>query len=171
MAVNYELKARLGSLVEARQWAEECGAKFQGLLRQEDTYFRVAQGRLKLRQSDTTGSELIYYERSDTELERWSTYFREPVGDGAAMKEMLTSALGVLAVVTKKRWLYIYDLARIHIDEVDGLGEFIEFEVVTTDSQKALSLMRLLRQFFHVRDEAIFKGSYSDMIFGEKNFG
>ena len=170
MAVNYELKARLPSLAKARTQAQECGAIFQGMLRQEDIYFRVPRGRLKLRLIEGAESELIYYERSNTDLERWSDYTREPVGDGAALKEILTQALGVRAVVKKERWLYLYDVVRIHIDNVEGLGEFIEFEVVTSDRAKAVSLMRLLRQFFQVRDEEIFKGSYSDMVFEEKNF-
>jgi predicted adenylyl cyclase CyaB len=171
MAVNFELKARVSSLAKARAQAQELGAAFQGILRQEDIYFRVPRGRLKLRLIDGVGAELIFYERHEVELERWSHFTREPVEDGGALKQMLTEALGVLAVVRKERWLYQYDLARIHIDEVEGIGEFIEFEVMTTDQQKASTLMHSLRQFFHVRDEEIFKGSYSDMVLKEKNFG
>jgi adenylate cyclase class 2 len=134
------------------------------VLVQRDTYFRVSRGRLKLRECAGGGAELIFYEREESADERWSRYERVPVGDPEALANVLGLAGGILAVVEKKRSLYTYQNARIHLDEVSRLGSFLEFEVVGGEPAGSTELMRLLRDAFGVREEMIFRGSYSDMI-------
>ena len=164
MPRNLELKATLPSVETARAAARRCGAQFESVLNQEDTYFNVGRGRLKLRVIEREGAELIYYERPETDLERWSTYSTVRIGDPDTLKRQLSSALGIRVVVKKKRELFLLDGARIHIDEVEGLGTFLEFEVPVRDEADAVRAMKYLRVQFMVEEASIFTQSYSDLI-------
>ncbi len=164
MPLNLELKASIPSPEKARAAATRCGAHYEGILLQEDTYFSVPHGRLKLREIAGQGAELIFYERPEVTSERWSTYSRQVIAEPALMKAQLSSALGVRVVVRKKRTLYLLGATRIHIDDVEGLGTFLEFEVPVTDEQDASEQMQQLREQFGVTEGAIFKASYSDLI-------
>ncbi|HXX62176.1 MAG TPA: class IV adenylate cyclase [Bacteroidota bacterium] len=170
MATNLELKARISSLDEALACARSCGATFQGILTQRDTYFRVGRGRLKLREFAEGGAELIFYERREDSPERWSHYTKEPVGDGSSVGRVLSEAFGILAVVQKRRMLFLFRGARIHIDDVDGLGSFVEFEVPGEESPEVLATMRELRSAFGITDPMVLRNSYSDIVFAKKNF-
>jgi predicted adenylyl cyclase CyaB len=166
MPVNLELKARIASLEAAEARARAAGLQFYDILPQIDTYFRVANGRLKIREQNSGSSELIYYERTENTSERLSTYFNEPVADPARLLQLLSRALGVLAVVTKERRLYFYRGARVHLDTVQGLGSFVEFEV-PAGVQGTEEIMKELRQLFGIDEADVIKNSYSDLIFGE----
>lgn len=164
MPTNLELKARYPSSRKAHECARASGAAPRGLLVQQDTYFRVPRGRLKLREAEGETAELIYYERAEESAERWSRFTREPVTEPAGLVRVLTEAFGVLAVVKKKRELYIFRDARIHIDEVEGLGTFVEFEVTGGETPASVATMRELRNAFGIGDDSVIKVSYSDMI-------
>jgi len=164
MPRNLELKASVQSLELTRSRARDCGATFEDTLIQVDTYFNVSHGRLKLRQIAGQGAELIYYERHETTSERWSTYSTVDVQAPDVLKDQLTSALGVRAVVSKRRELYLFDGARIHIDDVQGLGSFLEFEVPAFAQREASKKMKFLREQFLVTEPSIFAGSYCDLI-------
>lgn len=144
--------------------ARQLGAAFHATLTQTDTYFHVPRGRLKLRRINGTHAELIQYDRPDEQGDRWSTYTRVPVGDPDAMTLALRNALGVRCVVEKVRGVYLHKTARIHIDEVKGLGSFLEFEVVETPPGEAAELMAELKAAFRVRDEDVIAGSYGEML-------
>lgn len=106
------------------------------LLDQTDTYFAVSQDRLKLRETTSAGrapaAELIAYRRPDETGPRWSDYDRLPLSAeaGTRLKAMLTQTLGVAAVVAKRRLVAIRGRSRIHLDQVMGLGCFLEIETV-----------------------------------------
>jgi adenylate cyclase class 2 len=102
-----------------------------GKVSQLDTYFRVRQGRLKLREKDR-GAELIYYERSDQAIDRESNYRIVQIEDSEALKDALAAALGVLVSVEKSRRLLLWHEVRIHLDEVPGLGSCLELEAVAS---------------------------------------
>ena len=53
-----------------------------------------------------------------------------PVDDPARLEAVLTRSLGVRGVVEKTRRLYLWRHTRIHLDEVEGLGRFVELETV-----------------------------------------
>ena len=137
---------------------------YQATLTQSDTYFHVPHGRLKLRRIDGAHAELIQYERPDQQGDRWSEYTRVPVEDPDGLTVALQHALGVRCVVEKVRDLYLYKTARIHCDEVRGLGSFLEFEVVETPPAEAAALMAELTAAFQVRDQDIIAGSYGEML-------
>lgn len=129
--VNVELKARAADLGAAETRCFELGAEDFGVLEQRDTYFAARSARLKLREERDRGCELIVWGRPDVEDPTESTYVLAPVSAPGSMLEALEYALGPpLVVVSKRRRVFMWEGVRIHLDEVDQLGAFIEFEAV-----------------------------------------
>jgi predicted adenylyl cyclase CyaB len=163
---NIELKARDPDPDRSLEASLETGASDEGWLYQTDTYFRVPHGRLKLREEGAI-ARLISYERSDETAARESRYRLVPVSDPAGLKDALTDALGVLVVVEKSRRLLLWQGVRIHLDEVRGLGSFIEIEVVadpasdlSTEHRRASELQDALA----ITPDRIVAFSYSDEL-------
>ena len=163
MPINLELKARCSSLERAEEQARGAGAEERGLLRQTDTYLKSLNRRLKLRETEGESAELIAYERGEESDERWSNYTKVTIADPARFHEAAEKS-GVLVVVRKERKLYLYRGARIHLDRVEGLGSFIEFEVPSEGEVDPQVLMKELRRIFGVHAKDIVKGSYSDIL-------
>lgn len=130
MARNVEWKARLRDPDAALAAGLAAGAEDRGVLRQRDTYFHAPYGRLKLREQDPGGAELVQYRRADLAEPRASDYRLVAVDDPGALREALAAALGVRVVVDKRRRLLLHGRTRIHLDDVDELGAFAEIEVV-----------------------------------------
>lgn len=131
---NIELKARCVDLDAARAAAEAAGATFVATLAQTDTYFVVARGRLKLREMPDR-AELIAYDRSDTAEVRGCDYHVVPVADGPGLLAALASTAGIRGQVFKRRDLWMWQNVRIHLDRVEGLGTFVEFEAVLGEGE------------------------------------
>ena len=130
---NLEFKAEVREQEKLQKTFTENGARFVGVLNQRDTYFNVVEGRLKLRETEGRKAELIFYKRNEASPSAMeSLYSILPVED-PSLREFLSGSLGVKAVVDKKRLLLMLRNARIHLDEVVGLGRFLEFEVVSAD--------------------------------------
>jgi predicted adenylyl cyclase CyaB len=126
---NLEAKFRLGDLARAESRAIEIGYARRAILNQRDTFFRVANGKLKLREEDS-GAVLIFYRRGNSRRLMLSEYEIAPIADPASTRQMLDAALGTLAVVEKVRILLMRDNVRLHLDRVASLGEFGELEAV-----------------------------------------
>ena len=164
---NIELKARCGDLSLARDGARSVGAVHQGVLVQTDTYFHCASGRLKLRQIDGERAELIWYARADSTEIRSSDYVLTPVPDADSALAALTAALGTRIVVKKRRELWMYENVRIHLDQVDGLGQFVEFEAVIrsdSDAVVAPTQIQKLRAAMKIFEKDLVSRSYSDLL-------
>ncbi len=129
---NLEAKFRLASLADARRRALAIGYTYRDTLRQRDTFFRVARGKLKLREEGGKGS-LIHYGRIATSSLQLSNYEIVPVADPENTRAILAAALGVVAVVRKERVLLTRANVRLHLDRVEGLGEFGELEAVVAE--------------------------------------
>ncbi len=146
---NFELKARLRSREEAIATSERLAARPQGNIHQIDTYFGVPSGRLKLREAVPGRCELVFYHRADVSGPKGCDYTLEPAQP--SIKGILAEALGVIALVDKVRTLYLWENVRIHIDDVVGLGAFLEFEAVLDeehdDADGARKLEYLIAQF------------------------
>ncbi|MBF8296516.1 MAG: putative adenylyl cyclase CyaB [Bacteroidetes bacterium] len=165
MPKNFELKSHYDSLSRAKRIARAIGAAHKGTLRQVDTYFKVRSGRLKLREIDGEKFELIYYERANAKSSRCSDYRILPLAEPRSARDLFRVLFGISVVVRKKRTLFLYQNARIHIDSVERLGTFIEFEVVVNRGKKqARALMQVLRKEFRIDPRSLVGGSYSDMI-------
>jgi adenylate cyclase class IV len=162
---NIEIKARVTDAAALLEAARALPARDCGVMRQVDTYFVVPRGRLKLREIDDERAELIFYERPDLGAARRSDYWIAPIGEAGPLLAALAAALGVRARVEKRRRLLLYLHTRIHLDEVVGLGEFVELETVMDGLSEdegrveCASVMRALG----IRPEELLEGSYMDM--------
>jgi homotetrameric cytidine deaminase len=166
---NVELKARDAHPERSLERARALGAEDRGELRQRDTYFAAPNGRLKLREQEPGGAELIAYERADTPGARESRYRIAPVSDPAALREALAAALGTVVVVDKRRRLLLWEGVRIHLDEVAGLGAFVELEGVAaegSDLARETDLVARLRAELAIADEAVEATGYADLLRG-----
>lgn len=125
---NVEFKAELRDIDLARSVLTAIGARFIQTMHQTDTYFRVPQGRLKKRETVGEQAEWIFYERPDeaaAKLSRFTIYSEEEAGE-----QFGGAGLAVRVVVKKRRELYMLGNVRIHLDEVEGLGRFVELEAL-----------------------------------------
>ena len=163
---NIELKARLRDLDAARETAAAMATERLGVERQTDTYFFCGQGRLKLREIEGRPAQLISYSRPDERGPKPSDYLLVPVPDAAAMKSALSAALGVRCVVEKRREIYLWRNVRIHLDDVAGLGTFLEFEAVLgPDADDLLGHAQLeeLSRCFGIAPGDLLTGSYGEL--------
>jgi len=143
------------------------GVADHGILRQRDTYFAVAEGRLKLREETPGEAHLIAYARPDDPAVRVSAYRLAPAPDPGAMRAALTASLGVRVVVDKARRLLLWHDVRIHLDTVAGLGSFIELEAVAppeSDLSAEHAKVAHLREILGIEDGSLREGSYSDAL-------
>jgi homotetrameric cytidine deaminase len=164
---NIEIKARDRDPQRTLELALGLGASDEGVIGQRDTYFTRARGRLKLREQEPGEDELIEYGRVEERGARTSSYRRVPVGSAAALREALDAALGTLVVVAKRRRLLLLDNVRIHLDDVEGLGSFIELEAVASpesDLEAEHDQVARLRGQLEIDDDALVGESYSDLL-------
>jgi len=164
---NVELKALDPDPAATLERALALGAAEHGVLEQRDTYFRVPEGRLKLREESPGGAHLIAYARPDDPAVRVSEYRIAPVEDGSALRDVLAVALGVRAVVAKRRRLLLWADVRIHLDAVEGLPPHLELEAVApagSDLGAEAERVARLRAHLDIRDDALRHGSYADAL-------
>ena len=135
MPRNIEIKARIERIEALLSHARTLADGEPELIAQDDSFFHVAHGRLKLRQFADGSAELIHYHRGDGPEARPSDYVRVPVADAAALREALARACGLRGRVRKRRWLLRLGQTRLHLDRVEGLGDFVELEVVLRGGQ------------------------------------
>jgi predicted adenylyl cyclase CyaB len=81
------------------------------------------------------------------------------------LKQALTSTLGVLRVVEKVREFAIWRRTRIHLDDVEGLGLFVELETVADDAMDATAVLELeeAASMLGLDRLEVVAGSYGDM--------
>jgi homotetrameric cytidine deaminase len=166
---NIELKASDPDPERSLSVVLGLGARDRGILKQRDTYFRVASGRLKLREEEPGGATLVQYDRVDADEARVSRYRLVAVDDPRKLCDALEASLGTLAVVEKERHLLLWQNVRIHLDRVKDLGNFLELEgVATADSDLALELDRVTRltEALDIKPERVLRNSYSDQVVG-----
>ena len=167
MAQNIEIKARIPSSAALQQRILELGHTKSAVLHQVDTFFPCSNGRLKLRQFDDGSAELIAYHRSNQASLRHSTYERTELSDGDGMLRALTASLGVRGIIKKRRDLFLVGPTRIHVDQVESLGDFMEIEVVLSpevqDSEGARIGAEWLTQL-GIEPEAQLAEAYIDLL-------
>ncbi|MEX2140072.1 MAG: class IV adenylate cyclase [Pirellulales bacterium] len=167
---NIELKARIADLSAARGTAERIATARPGHERQRDTYFACARGRLKLRKIEGRPAQLIAYERADHPDAKASDYRLLELADedtSVKLRELLEAALGITVIVEKTREVFLHHNVRIHLDEVVGLGSFLEFEAVVAgavDDAAAHTQVAWLQNEFGIAAADLMNNSYSDML-------
>ncbi len=164
---NIELKARLDDLPAARRVAEALATQRLGVQEHIDTYFRCTTGRLKLRQISGQAAQLIWYVRPSDPRPKASDYYLVPAPQPETLIAALHSAMGIVSVVRKRREIYLWHNVRIHLDDVDGLGHFLEFEAVLSpeiDEAAGRGQLEDLMAQFGIQPKDLLAGSYIDMI-------
>jgi adenylate cyclase class IV len=164
---NLERKARCADLDGARAALARLGARCEGVQWQTDVYFPVASGRLKLRFIEGQPALLIGYQRPDQGPARLSAYYLVPVSDPVLLRTALAAALGVRGEVRKRREVHHWHNVRIHLDEVEGLGRFVEFEAVLApgaDPAESREFLRQLGEVLALEATADTVGSYADQL-------
>ena len=178
MPRNIEIKARVDRIEALLPRARAVAGGEPERIEQDDTFFRVPHGRLKLRQFADGSAELIHYHRPDSGEAKASDYVRVPVPDAAALREALARGCGLLGRVRKTRWLLIVDeegfSTRVHLDRVEGLGDFMELEVVLKDGQTdaaGTAVAQALMARLGLADAPRLAGSYLDLLQHETRSG
>lgn len=165
--LNIEIKAKCGNPSFIRNYLVSNGAEFRGTDEQTDTYFNVANGRLKLREGNIENN-LIYYERSNQAGPKGSHFNLVKVEDAEELKEVLTKANGIKVVVKKRREIYFIKNVKFHIDDVPGLGSFAEIEAGNRfediPEEKLQEQCDFYMKEFEVKEEDLIDMSYSDML-------
>jgi len=168
--LNIEIKARYTDPDFVRQYLLSHGADFKGTDHQTDTYFKVAHGRLKLREGNIENN-LIYYERSDQAGPKSSYFKLIKIEDAKGLKETLEKSVGIKIIVSKKREIYYIENVKFHIDVVEQLGTFIEIEAGNIKADLSKTELGKQCEFymkeFRVKEGDLLEKSYSDMLLSE----
>ncbi len=169
--MNLELKAQYDPLPETEDILRDLGAEFESKEIQSDTYFKVDNGRLKIREIENGDSQLIQYFRHNTTGAAQSNYALVTLRDVDKISRMLKRVHGILITVKKKRKIWIWEKVRIHLDEVKQLGNFIEFEAILTEDDiedEAEKKIGFLMRKLKVSEDALIGESYSDLLINLK---
>ena len=167
MATNIEIKARVEDFDVLKARADSISDQPVQIIPQEDTFFNTDKGRLKLRLLAPDQGYLIYYERPDQDGPKRSDYHLSKTEAPETLRDVLERALGVRGVVRKVRYVYMVGQTRIHLDEVESLGHFMELEVVMQEGQgdaEGQAVAEDLMSRLGVRQEALLEGAYMDLI-------
>jgi len=167
MPSNIEIKARARYFDDIRHRAESLSDRPVEIISQEDLFFNTSKGRLKLRILAPDRAQLIYYERANQEGPKRSDYHVFETSDPGNLKQVLTLAYGIRGVVKKTRYLYLAGQTRIHLDDVEGLGQFMELEVVMKEGQtdaEGQAIAEGLMASLGVERGDLLEGAYMDLI-------
>ena len=170
MARNVELKARVRNPAEVRKAAAALADGPPEILVQRDTFYEIPSGRLKLRVFPSGEGQLISYRRSDETGPKTSEYHLYMTEHPETLHTVLSHALGVRCIVAKRRTLHLSDHTRIHLDEVEGLGHFLELEVVLEDGEddnRGVEIAHDLLQRLGMSPDDLVAGAYADLLAAE----
>jgi predicted adenylyl cyclase CyaB len=167
MPSNIEIKARVRDFSQIKLRAEKLSDTPVEVIPQEDIFFNVPQGRLKLRILAPDRAQLIYYTRPDQDGPKRSDYHIAHTSDPENLKRVLELAYGIRGVVKKTRCLYLVGQTRVHLDDVDGLGQFMELEVVMREGQsdaEGEEIAEGLMTSLGVERSDLLEGAYMDLF-------
>lgn len=167
MARNVEIKARVADLDAVEKQARAIATSGPEEIFQDDTFFRCGRGRLKLRDFGDGTGQLIHYDRADEAGPKLSDYAIAPTDEPAALRDTLARAFEVPGRVVKHRRLYLVGQTRVHLDIVEGLGPFVELEVVLRDSEtveEGMAVARKLLGQLGIAEGQLVTGAYLDLL-------
>jgi adenylate cyclase, class 2 len=165
--INVEIKARCENTVRIEKVLLEKQAKYIGTDHQVDTYFKVPNGRLKIREGDIENA-LIFYQRSDQAGPKKAEITMYTTENIASLKAVMEKVHEILVVVDKRRKIYFLENVKFHLDEVKGLGQFMEIEAI--DQHRQLGEKKLRQQvddflqLFDIQKADLLHTSYSNML-------
>jgi predicted adenylyl cyclase CyaB len=171
MARNIEIKARVAQLDSLVAKVTPLATSGPEHIFQDDTFFECPQGRLKLRMFSTVAGELIFYRRANQTGPKESFYVRSPTASPESLREALTLAFGATGRVIKDRIVYMVGRTRVHLDTVQGLGMFMELEVVLQGedtAEQGVQEAHALMQQLGVAQEHLEARAYVDLLRGKE---
>ena len=167
MARNIEIKARIDTLEAMAQKVAAIATEGPIEIAQDDTFFWCQSGRLKLRVFTGDSGELIFYRRANQHGPKESFYLRSPTSAPDALRESLSLAYGQVGRIRKQRTLFLVGRARVHLDRVEGLGDFLEIEVVLIDGEPpevGVREVQELMEKFGIKRSQLIKCAYIDLL-------
>ncbi|XP_077956948.1 uncharacterized protein LOC144406136 isoform X2 [Gasterosteus aculeatus] len=167
MPSNVEIKAKVSDPTRFAEKAAELSQSEGTIIRQHDTFFNCSHARLKLRDFMNGTGQLIFYERPDTDGPKLSRYSISPTSDPLSLRAVLSGALGVKGEVRKERRLFVVGQTRIHLDVVEGLGNYMELEVVMRPQQTVEDGQQVAEELMEqlgVSTESLVTGAYVDLL-------
>ena len=167
MGRNIEIKARIADLQRVLTKAADIADEGPFELHQDDTFFRCEIGRLKLRVLSESSGELIFYQRSDQPGPKESSYSIYATSSPQMLRDVLASAYGQVGSVRKHRTLFLAGRTRVHLDRVEGLGDFLELEVVLREGETVEAGVReahSLMEQLGVRPDQFVARAYIDLL-------
>ena len=170
-ARNIEIKARIESLEAVAPRAAALADRGPIELLQDDTFFTCERGRLKLRALSADEGQLIFYRRPDQAGPKESVFTISPTGSPETLREALWLAYGPSGRVRKHRTLYLAGRTRIHLDRVEGLGDFLELEVVLAEGEPAAAGVdeaHRLMAALGIAPAQLVEGAYVDLLATEQ---
>ncbi|MBW6510413.1 MAG: class IV adenylate cyclase [Desulfuromonadales bacterium] len=167
MARNVEIKARVEKVDLLIDKISAIADKGPIELSQDDVFFNCTEGRFKLRILSENRGELIFYRRADQRGPSESNYFISPTDSPETLYKVLSEACGCVDRVRKKRILYHVGRSRIHLDQVEKLGSFLEIETVLSEGEAAATGIREMHHLLDVlgiQAADLISGAYIDLI-------
>lgn len=167
MARNVEIKARIDGVEALMPRAAALADQGPTEIVQDDTFFTCPNGRLKLRALSPTDGQLIFYRRPDQAGPKESFFLISPTSSPDTLREALTLAYGQAGRVKKHRTLFLAGRTRIHLDRVEGLGDFLELEVVMADGEPADAGVEVARDVLArlaIAPDQLIERAYVDLL-------
>lgn len=164
---NIEIKASIGNPDTCLEIAKSLSGGDPEVIRQEDYFFHCENGRLKLRIFSADRGELIFYTRNNEAGPKTSEYVITKTDEPANLLHVLKQSYGIRGTVKKIRKLFVVGRTRIHIDQVEHLGDFLEFEVVLHEEEDTALGMQEAQKFmsrFEIKEASLIDCAYMDLI-------
>ena len=167
MARNIEIKARIENVALLTPRVAALASEGPLEIAQDDTFFNCDNGRLKLRAFSNDAGELIFYRRVNEAGPKESFYLKSPTSSPETLRESLSLAYGQIGRIRKYRTLYLVGRTRVHLDRVEGLGHFLELEVMLVDDEPPEQGIREASELMDqlgVKPEQLVEGAYLDLM-------
>ncbi len=167
MPRNIEIKARVADPARMLDAILKVADRGPTVFAQDDTFFACPNGRLKLRTFAEGEGQLIFYRRDDVGGPKLSEFFITATAEPDALRGLLSLAYGVVGRVKKTRTLCFAGATRIHLDDVEGLGHFLELEVVLAPGQSmdyGDAIARDLMAKLSIDASSLMTGAYVDLL-------
>ena len=171
MARNIEIKARVENVAQLTPKVAALATEGPLEIAQDDTFFNCVTGRLKLRAFSNEAGELIFYRRVNQSGPKESFYLRSPTSSPETLRESLSLAYGQIGRVRKYRTLFLVGRTRVHLDRVEGLGHFLELEVMLVGDEPAEQGIREASELMDklgIEPGQLIDGAYLDLLLEQK---
>jgi len=160
-----EFKAPVANLVALDEHVRTFGADFMHERREHDHCFEFPDGTLVLREPEGASADLLTYHRhASGELQFCDVEVAE-VRQAREVGAMLRGRFGLRIEVEKTRRTFQWRRTQIQLDQVFGLGMFIELQtLVAGDDDAAESELRQVLEALEIDPHTAEVRSYADML-------